>query len=167
MKGLLVFLILGLSLAHALTPEERQKEFMRLREEMHQRLREELFNGPNSGSPFEWMDAMGKRMEALMDDRLPAQTQAQWEEGRDGRTLVLTPPHPKAKLDVSVANGMVTVKSAFEQGHSEWSQSVPQDCNADAVKMQEKAGRLVLFFPYKGVQNGPVPLTPKPGDIET
>lgn len=179
------------------TREEKIKSYMEAREEMFRRLRESLFKGQGINDDiFKDMEALGQD---LMSDSFSGISglsdfssnnfKMEWNESKEGRTLLIAPQDQGQQLDINVQNGMVIVKGKTErkgpQGTSVSSFSnsfnVPTDCDANAVKMDQKNGKIVLFFPYskdiKKVEipskeneqkddNDRRPLKPSEGDIE-
>ncbi len=180
-----LFLIFCSTLAFAqkMSPEE----YARKRAEFDRKLRERIFSQANADSD-RWVQEMESAMEELMRDsmrdidtlRRESDTlglgarggvQLAWSEGKDGRTLTVTPANNEAQLDVQVLNGLITIKSELvkENSRSQTSstQLVPGDCDGDRVKTEGKDGKLVLFFPWKatGTESKPLKSGPKKIDI--
>ena len=170
------FLIL-LSQAFALTPEERMQQREKLREEMHQKLRQSLLHGTD---PTPALNDMSRLMDSLMEDSLNdmdslsriapsagfsafgrgslSQVSLEWSESPQGRSLLVKPSDKEAKLDVQVNGEVISIKmdlakkangSSFS-GQTMQTQTIPSDCDGEQVKIEAKDSGLVLFFPYKG-----------------
>lgn len=184
---LVISLTQALTPAHALTPEERMQQRMRLREEMHRKMLDSVLRGGDPSSTLRDMDAM---MDSLMEDSLADMQQLrglapgpvsralsmQWSETKEGRILFVKSADKDAKLDVEVKDQVVTIKTEFGQstngsqvrGQSTLSKTIPSDCDGEKVKLEAKEGGLELFFPFRGrAQEKRVPLPGKPSDIQT
>lgn len=140
---------------------------------------ENLFHGTHD-------DQLFKDMEKLMDDAMKdsfgagagtssfsysfgAQNfETEWQESESGRTLFITPQSQDQKLDINVQKDMVTIKGKAETktpyGTSvsdfQNSFSIPNDCDSSKVKMDQKSGKIVMFFPWKSVKK----VSPKKDD---
>lgn len=147
---------------------------MELREELHRKMIENLFHGTHD-------DQLFKDMERLMDDAMKdsfgagtssfsysfgAQNfETEWQESEAGRTLFITPQSKEQKLDINVQKDMVTIKGKSEtktpNGTSvsdfQNSFSIPQDCDSSKVKMDQKSGKIVMFFPWKTMKKEVAP----------
>jgi hypothetical protein len=185
MKTLLLFTVLlfsGATVAQKMSPEE----YARKRAEFDRRLRERIFNSATIDSD-RWVQEMERAMEELMQDSLRdidslrrdsdafgfgarGGTKLAWSEGREGRTLTVTPASPEVQMDVQVLNGIITIKTEQATGNSRSqsssSQMVPGDCDGDQVKTEGKDGKLVLFFPWKKTESAPKPLKTGPRKID-
>lgn len=185
MKTILLLSLLIFSvttLAQKMSPEE----YARKRAEFDRRLRERIFNNANVDSD-RWVQEMESAMEELMQDSLRdieslrresdasgfgvrGGTQLAWSEGKEGRTLTVTPANPEVQMDVQVLNGIITIKTELTKGNSRSqsssSQMVPGDCDGDLVKTEGKEGKLVLFFPWKKADNSPKSLKTGPRKID-
>ena len=83
--------------------------------------------------------------------------ETEWQESSQGRTLLITPQSKDQKLDINVEKEMVTIKGKNERktpnGTSvsdfQNSFSIPQDCDSTKVKMDQKDGKIVMFFPWR------------------
>jgi HSP20 family molecular chaperone IbpA len=138
---------------------------MQLSEELHRKMIENLFYGTHDEDLF-------KDMEKLMDDAMKdagvgtssfsysfgqQNFDTEWQESSQGRTLLITPQNKDQKLDINVEKEMVTIKGKNERktqsGTSvsdfQNSFSIPQDCDSSRVKMDQKEGKIVMFFPWK------------------
>lgn len=158
------------------------RERMRLREEMHQKLRESMLRGTD---PRGAMRDMEKLMDSMMEDMemdmgqldfgMPSlggshalsfgtrqHFSTEWTETSTGRSLVVRPASKDIKLDVQVKGQVVSISTDYAQktkgtsvqGQSVQTQIVPPDCDGDQVKMEAKSEGLVLFFPFKGKSPG-------------
>jgi HSP20 family molecular chaperone IbpA len=138
---------------------DRIQKHLQLREEMHRRMMDKLLRGIGPDQD------MFKDMEQLFEESLSESFSADfggqsfsssWSQDAKGRTLTISPNDPKQELDISVNNGMITIKGKTEeksqQGISQSnfasSFSVPGDCDASKVKMDQKDGKILVFFPY-------------------
>lgn len=153
---------------------------MQLREEIHKRMRDKLLLGFGSD------DDLFKDMHGLFEgfDTLTPTSQnfeMSWQESKEGRTLILTPKDEKQRLDINIENGMVSVQGKVEKKTSHGSSissfsnsfNVPMDCDASKVQMDQKDGKIHVFFPYKkgavaipNPPNGRRPIPPSDEDIE-
>jgi len=69
---------------------------------------------------------------------------------------VITPKDPKQQLDIDVKGSLITIKGTTENKNSNGSFvssfsnsfSVPQDCDGAKVGMEQKDGKILVFFPY-------------------
>lgn len=160
---------------------DRLQKQLQLREEMHRRILDKFFNG--TGSDEDLFGDMHEAFEEAFGNSFAPRTSnfsAEWTETKEGRTLVITPKTPDQQLDINVQNGMVTIKGKTEEktdtGMSSMSFnnsfSVPGDCDASKVKMDQKNGKILVQFPFysaKAVQvpkNNRRPLPPSEGDVE-
>ncbi len=164
------------------------KKQMELREELHRKMIENLFHGTHD-------DQLFKDMEKLMDDAMKdsfgagtssfsysfgAQNfETDWQESEAGRTLFITPQSKDQKLDINVQQGMVTIKGKSETktpngtkvSDFQNSFSIPQDCDSTKVKMDQKNGKIVMFFPWKTLKkevpekNERIPLPKAESDV--
>ncbi len=164
-----MYVILGvffLALLWAFSGFSQKQDPHQLREELHRKMIENLFHGTHD-------DQLFKDMEKLMDDAMKdsfgagtssfsysfgAQNfETEWQESESGRTLFITPQSQDQKLDINVQKDMVTIKGKAERktpnGTSvsdfQNSFSIPQDCDSSKVKMDQKSGKIVMFFPWK------------------
>jgi HSP20 family molecular chaperone IbpA len=139
---------------------------LRLREEMHRRMMDKLLRG--IGPDQDMFSDMEKLMDEVMNDSLsdfgsfPHQASegfdSDWSESPSGRTLSITPKNKDQKLNIDVSNGMVVIKGTSEIKTSQGSSvsnfvnsfSVPEDCDPGQVKIEDKQGKILVFFPYRG-----------------
>lgn len=152
---------------------------MQLREEIHKRMRDKLLLG------FGADDDLFKDMHGLFEgfDTLTPTSQnfeMSWQDSKEGRTLILSPKDEKQRLDINIENGMVSVQGKVEKKTSHGSSissfsnsfNVPSDCDASKVQMDQKDGKIHVFFPYKKeavaapTPNGRRPIAPSDDDIE-
>lgn len=152
---------------------------MQLREEIHKRMRNKILLG------FGADDDLFKDMNGLFEgfDTLAPASQnfeMSWQESKEGRTLVLAPMNEKQRLNINIENGMVSVQGKVEKktehgsSISSFSNSfnVPMDCDASKVQMDQKDGKIHVFFPFKKEAvavpgpNQRKPITPSEEDIE-
>lgn len=138
---------------------------LKMRQEMHRRMLDKLLHGigPDQGM----FSDMEKMMEEMMSESFSgfssslaisgdSQFKMEWSESKAGRTLQITPNSPEQELDINVANGMITIQGkakAESQGTVSYSNfsnslSVPPDCDASRVKIDQKDGKLLVQFPY-------------------
>lgn len=173
--GTLLLLSFSLSVLAQGPGQDSQKEALKraleMREQIHRRLMEHLFNGTPGKD-----DEIFKDMEALFEDvmsgmrgnfqDLAGDSKAYdmaWTESREGRTLLLSPHDKKQRLEINVEKGMVTIKGQKEEkvgnnsSVSSFSHiySVPNDCDWTRVKMLEKEGKILMTFPYKTSKSAP------------
>ncbi len=138
---------------------------MRLREEMHRRMMDKILRG--IGPDQDMFSDMEKFMDEVMTDsfngfesfsRTTSQNyKLEWLESTSGRTLSITPNSKDQKLNIDVSNGLVIIKGSNEvktpQGLSVSnftnSFNVPGDCDPGKVKMEQKGGTILVFFPYR------------------
>jgi HSP20 family molecular chaperone IbpA len=151
-------------------PDPRQRY-----EDLHRKMIENLFYGTHDDKVFEDME---KLMEDSLKDfgmdmnsftySLGAQNfQSEWQESNSGRTLLITPQTKDQKLDINVEKEMVTVKGKSERktrngivsSDFQNSFSIPEDCDSTKVKMDQKDGKIVMFFPWKVAKKIPLPKT--------
>lgn len=158
---------------------------MKMREEMHRRMMEKLLSG--IGSDEDLFSDMEKFMDEVMTDsfngfhsfsRTTSQNyQIEWNESKEGRTLIITPKNPGQQLDINVASGLITIKGKSEQktpqgiSTSNFSNSfnVPGDCDPAKVKMNQKDGKILVHFPYRNVKSVDIdrkPLPPSENDVQ-
>lgn len=143
---------------------DRVRKHMELREELHRKMLDNLMSGRHDDSLFQ-------DMEKLFDDAVKesfggssfqfsygAQNfETEWRESSAGRTLLITPQSKDQKLDINVQNEMVTIKGKSENktpngvsvSDFQNSFSIPQDCDSSKVKMDQKDGKIVMFFPWR------------------
>ncbi len=133
---------------------ERIRKHMQLREEIHRKMLDNLLQGRHDESLFGDME---KLMEEAMKDAggtsafsfsFGQNVETEWLESAAGRTLLITPQTKDQKLDINVAQGMVTIKGNTEHSNFQNSFSIPQDCDSGKVKMDQKDGKIVMFFPW-------------------
>lgn len=141
---------------------------LQLREELHRKMLNNLLSGSHDEDLFRDMD---KLMEDAMKDigaggssfsySIGAQNfETEWTESSNGRTLLITPQSKDQKLDINVEQEMVTIKGKTENktpggvmvSDFQNSFSIPQDCDSGKVKMDQKDGKIVMFFPWKSVK---------------
>lgn len=144
-------------------PTEKLKRRMELREELHKRMRDKLLHG--IGPDADLFQGMDQLMEEAMSESFGDMSElttpssnfkSEWQEGVEGRTLVITPQTTEQQLDISVNNNLVTIKGKAEQKSPQGttvssfvnSFSVPEDCDGSKVKIDQKAGKIVVAFPY-------------------
>ncbi len=142
---------------------DRIRRHMEMREELHRKMLDNLFNGTHDEDLFRDMD---KLFDDAMKDSFGSSfsysfggqsVDTAWEESSSGRTLIITPKSKDQKLDINIEKDMVTIKGKNEvktpQGMSSSdfsnSFSVPQDCDTSRVKMDQKDGKIVVFFPWR------------------
>lgn len=142
---------------------DRIRKHMELREELHRKMLDNLFNGTHDEDLF-------KDMDKLFDDAMKdsfgssfgysfggSSVDTEWQEASGGRTLIITPKSKDQKLDINIEQEMVTIKgknevktpSGISSADFTNSFSVPQDCDSSKVKMDQKNGKIVIFFPWK------------------
>jgi hypothetical protein len=133
---------------------KRIRKHMQLREELHRKMLNNLLQGTHDESLFGDME---KLFEDTLKDAGATSTfsfsfgqnvETEWQESAAGRTLLITPQTKDQKLDINVANGMVTIKGQSENVNFQNSFSIPQDCDSGKVKMDQKNGKIEMFFPW-------------------
>ncbi len=160
----ILLLVFGatLGLAQKSAPDMRARR-MQLRAEMHRKMLNNLMHGTHDEDLFRDMD---KLMEEAMQESgfsysFGAQNfETEWSESAQGRTLLITPQSKDQKLDINVASEMVTIKGKSENktpsgttvSDFQNSFSIPQDCDSAKVKMDQKDGKIVMFFPWRSVK---------------
>lgn len=186
---LLTILILSFTLPlKAQSPQADQlKRAIQLREELHKRLMDHLFNGNGITND----DAIFKDMDTLFEDVMsdmqgssfthtPSRSyEMAWTESRDGRTLLLSPKDKNQPLEISVEKAMISIKGKTEvkTGASSMvsnfshSYSVPGDVDDTKVKMLEKDGKILISFPFKhkpvkSPNNDRKPVAPSENDVK-
>jgi HSP20 family molecular chaperone IbpA len=168
---------------------EQLEKKLKLRQEMHRRMLDKLLHG--IGPDQDMFSDMEKMMEEMMNESLSgfsssmaisgdSQFKMEWSESKTGRTLQITPKTPEQELDINVANGMITIQGKAKsesQGRVSYSNfsnslSVPADCDASRVKIDQKEGKLLVQFPYlkaKAIEIKPkdnrTPVGPSEGDV--
>lgn len=158
------FSCLGQNKSASDNQREQIQKRMQLREEIHRRMMDKLMNGNGSDEDmFKDLEKMAEEMMSEsftgMDALAPATTnyQMEWIESANGRTLSITPKSPEQQLDINVNNGIITIKGKTEQKSqygstiSDFTNSfnVPGDCDSTKVKMDQKAGKILLNFPFR------------------
>lgn len=170
MKSLLFFgvFFLVISSIFAQKQNESTEKRMRLREEMHYRLMNKLLNG--IGSDTDLFSDMEQMMDEAFKESFSSggfsssfgnnKLSMNWKENDKGRILEISPVSSGEKMDINVINGMIQIqgkteiKSESGTSYSQYSNSfsVPTDCDGGKVKMESIDGKIVLFFPYKTIQ---------------
>lgn len=149
------------------TELDRIRKQMELREELHRKMLQNLLHGTHDESLFGDME---KLMEDAMKDAgstssfsfsIGQNVETEWQESSAGRTLLITPRTKDQKLDINVAEGMVTIKGNTENTNFQNSFSIPQDCDSGKVKMDQKDGKIVMFFPWIIARKVSPPISPK------
>lgn len=142
---------------------ERIKKHMQLREELHRKMLDNLMSGRHDENLFQDME---KLFDDAMKDSFGGSSfqfstgdvvATEWQESSGGRTLLITPQTKDQKLDINVQNEMVTIKGKSENKTANGisvsdfqnSFSIPQDCDSSKVKMDQKNGKIVMFFPWR------------------
>lgn len=140
---------------------DRIRKHMELREELHRRMLDNLMSGKHDENLFKDME---KLMEETMQESRSFQFsfgdqnfRTEWQESETGRTLFITPKTKEQKLDITVQNEMVTIKGKTEFSDFQNSFSIPQDCDSSKVKMDQKNGKIVMFFPWRSVKKAAPP----------
>lgn len=184
--------VLGQKDIRPLPPEEDSfKKAMELREELHKRMRDTLFNG------FLRDEDLFSDMEKLFEDAMSdsfssfgprmgfssiSNYQTNWHEDKSGRTLVIIPKEKNQNLDITVEKGFVTIKGKIETKSGQSSSissfsnsfNVPSDVDWGKVKMDQKDGKILVHFPWKDlktIEKKPrnderIPLPPSESDVE-
>ncbi len=133
---------------------ERIRKHMELREELHRKMLENLMHGRHDENLFGEME---KLFEETMKEAgatssfsftMGQNVETEWQENEKGRTLLISPRTKDQKLDITVNGGMVTIKGNEGSTNFQNSFSVPQDCDSGKVKMDQKEGKIVMFFPW-------------------
>jgi HSP20 family molecular chaperone IbpA len=162
--------------------KSRDTEFMekrmKMREEIHRRMMDKLINGngPDQDMFKDMEEFMNESMSSSFAGATSPNYKTEWSETTAGRTLTITPNTPEQQLDINVNNGMVEIKGKIEQktpngsSVSNFSNSfnVPGDCDSGKVKMDSKAGKILLQFPYRvKPKNERKPIPPSKSDVQT
>lgn len=156
---------------------------MRLREEMHRRMMDKLLRG--IGPDEDMFSDMEKFMDEVMTDsfngfesfsRTTSQNyKLEWLESTAGRTLAITPKSKDQKLNIDVSNGLVIIKGTTEVKSAQGvalsnftnSFNVPGDCDPGKVKMEEKDGKILVFFPFRtATKEIRKPVAPTGGEVQ-
>lgn len=140
------------------TDLERIRRHMELREELHRKMLDNLMSGRHDEDLFRDMEnlfneAMKESFSGTGGSSFTfsfgeQNFQSEWQESAQGRTLLITPRTKEQKLDINVQNGMVTIKGKTRNSEFQNSFSIPQDCDSTRVKMDQKEGKIVMFFPW-------------------
>lgn len=161
--GTLIFLLLW-----AFSGFTQKQDPNILRQELHRKMIENLFYGTHDDSLF-------NDMQKLMDDAMKDSTggsssfsysfgaqnfETEWQESEKGRTLFITPKTKDQNLDINVQKDMVTIKGKAQRKTSNGTSvsdfqnsfSIPDDCDSTKVKMDQKDGKIVMFFPWKSMK---------------
>lgn len=152
---------------------DRIRKHMELREQLHRKMLDNLMSGNHDDALFQDME---KLFEDAMKDSLGGSRsfqfsygaqnfETEWQESSEGRTLLISPQSKDQKLDINVQNETVTIKGKSENKTANGvtvsdfqnSFSIPQDCDSSKVKMDQKNGKIVMFFPWRVAKK----LTPK------
>jgi HSP20 family molecular chaperone IbpA len=182
--------LLGQQKPQPMNQQDLLMKRLQMREEMHRRMMEKVLKGTGSD------EDLFKEMEAYMTDVIKdsftgfdasmmgqeAQNfTMEWNETSTGRTLVITPKTPDQKLDINVENGLITIKGNVEHktpngiSVSNFSNSlnIPEDCDPTKVKMDQKNGKILVQFPYRGAKPAKVlpgkdlkPIPPSESDVQ-
>jgi HSP20 family molecular chaperone IbpA len=144
--------------------EAHVNRVLKLRMEMHRRMMEKLLNG--TGPDQDMFGDMEEMMNDLMKDSFgnsgamgagpSSNFKMEWVENATGRILAITPNNSKDQLDINVADSLITIKGKREQrtangvSYANFSNSltVPPDCDASKVKIDQKEGRILVQFSY-------------------
>jgi HSP20 family molecular chaperone IbpA len=168
---------------------DQMDDRLKMREEIHRRIMDKMLKG--IGSDQDMFSDMEEMMDKLMSESMSGfdslgtgslqNFQVEWLESSTGRTLVITPQNPNQQLDINVASGFIVIKGQSEnksQSGSSYSQfsnsfNIPSDCDPGKVKMDQKDGKILVFFPYQNAlpkktrpQDKRVPLPPSQGDVQ-
>lgn len=180
----ILFLWAAVSLGQKVFPDndknvtqfDRMKRRMELREEMHRRMMDKLINGIGPDQDLfkdmeeDFQDAF-KGFDSFGGMSIGQSVDAVWEESASGRTLVITPKEKGQNLDIRVEKGAITIKGEVEQKTAHGSSkssfnnmfAVPGDCDEAQVKIDQKADKILVHFPYlKDVSKPKVVEPPKP-----
>jgi HSP20 family molecular chaperone IbpA len=158
--ALLLFFIFNLSSfaqrrEHSDAELARIRKHMQMREELHRKMLDNLMSGKHDENLFQDME---KLFDDAMKDSLGGSSfqfssgdvvETEWQESSAGRTLFITPQSKDQKLDINVQNEMVTIKGKTANSEFQNSFSIPQDCDSGKVKMDQKNGKIVMFFPWR------------------
>lgn len=162
---------------------------VKLREEIHRRILDKMLRG--IGSDQDMFSDMEEMMNQMMNESMSGfqsfdsgasqNFQMEWLESRTGRTLLVTPQTKDQELDINISNGFIIIKGKSEhksQSGSSYSQfsnslNVPGDCDPGKVKMDQKDGKILIYFPFISSipktpkpQNKRTPLPPSEGDVQ-
>lgn len=168
---------------------DQMEDRLKLREEIHRRILDKMLRGV--GADQDMFSDMEEMMDKMMSESMNGfdslvtgslqNFQMEWLESSTGRTLVITPQNPNQQLDINVANGFIVIKGQSENksqsgsSYSHFSNSfnIPSDCDPGKVKMDQKDGKILVFFPYQNTlpkkakpQDKRVPLPPSQGDVQ-
>jgi HSP20 family molecular chaperone IbpA len=135
-----------------------------MREEIHRRMMDKILRviGPDQ----DMFSDMEKMMDDLMADSFSGlglgsagnlNFSMEWLETATGRTLAITPQDPSQNLDISISNGMITIKGKSEHKSSHGMSvsnfsnmfNIPSDCDETKVKMDQKDGKILVQFPFR------------------
>lgn len=173
--------VLGQKTSPMESERDALKRHLELREEIHKRMMGKLLHGIGPD------EDLFKDLEQLMDDSMKdsfshfdsftesKNFESQWVDSEEGKTLEITPQNKDQRLDINVENGLVTIKgkneikTAHGTSISSFSNSfsVPLECDASKVKMDQKGEKILVFFPYKnGLPRGSKPSEKSPPKSE-
>ncbi len=186
---LLILLIPSFAFSASEKKEAPKKELtpMELRLEMHRRIMEKLLhgNGPDEGL-FEDLEKMMhesfsdafKGFQDLDRSAFPSAASSPvkttWLESKEGRTLKIDPMDPDLKLDIKVEDSQIQIKGEKQRKGGEkvafsefsYSLSTPSDVSASEVKISQKDSSILVFLPYKTVdEKGRTPVPKSPGEV--
>jgi len=167
---------------------DQMEDRLKLREEIHRRILDKMLKG--IGSDDDMFSDMEDMMNKMMNESMrgfesfgvsPAQHfQIEWSESSSGRMLTITPQSLEQHLDINIANEFIVIKGKSEKksqsgsSFSEFSNSfnIPSDCDPGKVKMDQKDGKILVFFPFlkklpevKKPQDKRTPLPPSEEDV--
>jgi HSP20 family molecular chaperone IbpA len=150
----------------------------KMRQEMHRRMMEKLMRGVGPDQDM-FQDMEGLLDEVMKDpfeSRAAVQNfQVEWSSDKVGRRLSITPNTPEQQLDISVSQGLISIKGKTEHKSSHGvsvsnfsnSFNVPTDCDPGKVKIDHKDGKILVFFPYlTQPKQNLQPIPPSDGDVQ-
>lgn len=147
--------------------EGQMSERMKMREEMHRRIRDMLING--NGNPDDLFADMEEEFEKSMResfadvDAMSGMTvqssnfKSEWKETKTGRVLEVTPQDKDQKLNIDVNAEAITIKGESKQQTATTSFTsaftnsfpVPGDCDGTRVKLNSVDGKILVELPFK------------------
>ncbi|MGE3611083.1 MAG: Hsp20 family protein [Bacteriovoracaceae bacterium] len=160
----ILFLSAATVVGQKMSPEsdfDRIKRRMELREEMHRRMLNKLFNGVGPDQDmFKDMEEILEEEAGLPSISMTSTYETEWQEGPQGKILVVKPKNKDQQLDINVSGELVTisgkneVKSSSGTSVSSFSNSfsIPEDCDGSRVKIDQKDGKILVSFPYRKVK---------------
>lgn len=146
------------------------QKILQLREEMHRRMMDKVLRGigPDQDMFADMEQSFGDAFaDAIGPGFMGSAIQTEWSESSTGRTLIITPPKKDQPLDINIEKGMITIKGKTETTEFSQAVSIPNDCDPEKVKMDQKDGKIVVEFPFfKAQKDQRKPVGPSENDVQ-